>query len=129
MARSWVIIAAVNGFVAVSAGAFGAHALKDRLEPKLLNIFEVATRYQMYHALAMLAAAWLIAQNPSRAATASAYCFLFGIVLFCGSLYGLCLLQWRWLGPVTPIGGALFLAGWVLLGLAGCAMGTPSKGL
>jgi len=129
MARSWVVIAAINGFIAVGAGAFGAHALKAKLEPNLLDTFEVATRYQMYHALAMLAAAWFIAQHPSRAATASAYCFFGGIVLFSGSLYGLSLFQWRWLGPVTPIGGLLFLSGWVLLAAAGWAMGTTSKGL
>lgn len=122
MARTWVIIAAINGFVSVAAGAFGAHALKKRLEPELLDIFEVGVRYQMYHALALLAAAWMIAQYPSRAAVGSAWCFLAGIVIFSGSLYVLSLSGVRWLGAITPIGGVLFLVGWLLLGLAATAM-------
>ena len=118
MARMWILLAAINGFVSVAAGAFGAHALKSRLEPKLLDAFEVGVRYQMYHALALLGVAWLMNQCPSRAATGSGWCFLFGIVLFSGSLYALSLSGVRWLGAITPIGGLLFLAGWALLGAA-----------
>jgi uncharacterized membrane protein YgdD (TMEM256/DUF423 family) len=126
MARNWVIVAAVNGFIAVAAGAFGAHALKTRLDPKLLETFDVGARYQMYHALALLATAWLIAQYPSRTATASGYCFAIGIVVFSGSLYALSLSGVRWLGAITPIGGTLFLVGWLLLAWAGGAIRSAS---
>jgi len=124
MARTWIIIAAVNGFVSVAAGAFGAHGLKARLESSgLLDVFETGARYQMYHALAMLAAAWLMMQVPSKAATGAAWCFLIGIILFSGSLYVLSLSGVRALGAITPFGGVLFLIGWGLLGVAAMRLG------
>ena len=122
MARLWIMMAAANGFIAVAAGAFGAHALKSRMEARLLEVFEVGVRYQMYHSLALLAAAWMMTQHPSRWATGSAWCFLLGIVIFSGSLYALSLTGVRWLGAITPVGGVLFLAGWILLGVAASAM-------
>ena len=125
MASKWVAIAALNGLIAVAAGAFGAHALKARLAPEALATFETGARYQMYHALALLAAAWVMSVAPSRSGTAAAWCFLLGILFFSGSLYGLSLMKWRWLGLVTPIGGALFLAGWLLLGIAAMRMRAP----
>ncbi len=118
MPGTWVAVAAVNGLMAVIAGAFGAHALKDRLEPGQLATFEVGVRYQMYHALGLMAVAWVMSVRPTRVATASAVCMLVGIVLFSGSLYGLSLAKWRWLGPITPIGGLCFIVGWVLLAIA-----------
>ena len=111
-------MAALNGLMAVIAGAFGAHALKDRLDPGQLAAFEVGVRYQMYHALALMAVAWVMSVRPTRVASASAICMLVGIVLFSGSLYGLSLAKWRWLGPITPIGGLCFIVGWVLLAIA-----------
>lgn len=120
MQSKWVVIAATAGFIAVAGGAFGAHALKDRLEADDLATFEVAVRYQMYHALALLAVAWVSSVRPSRLATAAGIFMVLGIILFSGSLYGLTLLQWRWLGPITPIGGVAFLMGWLLLALAAC---------
>ncbi len=119
MHGKWVGLAALNGFIAVAAGAFGAHALKSRLEPDQLAIFEVGVRYQMYHALALLAVAWVMSVSPSRAASAAGVCMLVGIVLFSGSLYGLSLTNWPWLGPITPIGGVSLLLGWILLAVAG----------
>ena len=80
----------------------------------------------MYHALALLAVAFVASMRPSRAASASAVCMLLGIVLFCGSLYGLALTDWRFLGPVTPIGGVLLMCGWLLLVVA--ALGHPAAG-
>lgn len=114
----WLLLAALNGFLAVAAGAFGAHALKSRLDPQSLNTFEVAARYQMYHALALLAVAWLATARPSTNVSLAGWCFTLGILIFSGSLYALALGGWRWMGAITPIGGLLFLAGWSLLALA-----------
>lgn len=115
MQGRWVAIASAMGLLAVAAGALGAHALKDRLEPDDLTMFEVAVRYQMYHALALLAVAWVASVRPSKAASAAGYCMLLGVVCFSGSIYGLVFLKWRWLGPITPTGGVLLMAGWFLL--------------
>lgn len=111
--------AAVFGLTGVAAGAFGAHALKARLDPDALAIFDTAARYQMLHALALLGSAWAAHQWPGRAARASALCFAAGIVLFSGSLYVLSLSGIRWLGAITPIGGLLLMVGWLALALAG----------
>jgi uncharacterized membrane protein YgdD (TMEM256/DUF423 family) len=96
-------------FLAVGLGAFGAHALKSRLEPDMLAIFETGVRYQVYHALALLLLASL--RGPSKAG----WCFTAGIALFSGSLYILALTGVRKWGAVTPIGGVLFLIGWLIL--------------
>ena len=114
-ARIWIGIAAINGLMAVGAGAFGAHFLESRLDPRAAHTFELAARYQMYHSLALLGISWLICNRSNRIFSAAAMCLLVGIVLFSGSLYGLSLAGWRWLGPVTPIGGAFLLLGWLLL--------------
>ena len=119
MGGRWVTVAAINGLLAVALGAFGAHVLKGRLEPAQLSSFEVGVRYQMYHALALLAVAWVISNRPSRAARAAAIFMLIGVILFSGSIYGLTLASWRWLGPVTPIGGVCLMIAWVLLAWAG----------
>lgn len=121
MQRIILGLAALNGFVAVAAGAFAAHGLKARLTTDALAVFETATRYHMYHALGLVAVAQLVRYESSRALTAAAICMQLGIVLFSGSLYamGLSDLRWKWLGPMTPIGGGLFLVGWLLLAVAG----------
>jgi uncharacterized membrane protein YgdD (TMEM256/DUF423 family) len=100
----------------VAAGAFGAHALRDRLPPADLAIFETAARYQMYHALALLAVGWLVERGHPRAHLAGML-FVAGVVLFSGSLYILTLCGIRWMGAVTPFGGAAFILGWVALAL------------
>lgn len=112
--RAWFATGAVLAGLAVAAGAFGAHGLRGRLAPDDLATFETAARYQMYHALALLAVAVLAARGAPRAALAG-WAFLGGIVLFSGSLYLLTLCDLRWMGAVTPLGGAAFLAGWGLL--------------
>jgi uncharacterized membrane protein YgdD (TMEM256/DUF423 family) len=112
--RLAALLAALNGFIAVAAGAFGAHGLKKRLEPDLLAVFETGARYQMYHALALFAVAWLIARGATPARLAG-WLFVAGIVLFSGSLYALALSGVRSLGAVTPLGGLCFLAGWGIL--------------
>ena len=111
---TFAFLGAVNAFVAVAAGAFGAHALKKRLDPELLGIFEVGARYHMYHALGLFAAAWL-AGRGAPAATWGGWSMQIGIVLFSGSLYALALTGVRGLGAITPLGGLGFLAGWALL--------------
>jgi uncharacterized membrane protein YgdD (TMEM256/DUF423 family) len=118
MDRIFATLGALSGFIAVGAGAFGAHGLKARLTPELLAVFETGARYQIYHALALLAVAWAIARWPGRAAVASGWCFVGGTVIFSGSLYLLALTGVRGFGAITPLGGVLFLAGWLLLALA-----------
>lgn len=114
-----MFVAALNGMVAVAAGAFGAHGLRDRVSARHLEVFETAARYQMYHALALLAVAWCISRSPSAAASLAAWFFLIGIVLFSGSLYVLALSGVdRW-GAITPVGGLALMAGWAALAWAG----------
>jgi uncharacterized membrane protein YgdD (TMEM256/DUF423 family) len=115
MDRLFFSLGALSAFLAVAAGAFGAHALKTRLSPDLFNTFEVAARYHMYHALALLAVAWAVTRWPGPAVSVSGWLFVIGTVLFSGSLYALSLTGVRWLGAVTPFGGLAFLAGWVSL--------------
>lgn len=104
--------------LAVAAGAFGAHALRGVLSEEMRAVFETGVRYQAYHSLGLLAAAWLSDRAPSRAAAAGGVCFLLGILIFSGSLYALSLTGVRRLGAVTPAGGLLFMAGWLALALA-----------
>jgi uncharacterized membrane protein YgdD (TMEM256/DUF423 family) len=118
MDRLLAILGAASGFIAVAAGAFGAHALKARLAPDLLAVFDTGARYQMFHALALLAAAWAATRWPGRLVAASGACFIAGTLLFSGSLYLLALTGVRGFGAITPLGGVLFLAGWLLLGAA-----------
>jgi uncharacterized membrane protein YgdD (TMEM256/DUF423 family) len=118
MVRTFWIVGSVLAFVAVGAGAFGAHALRARLAPDLLEVFETGARYNMYHALALLAAAWAANQWPGSLTSAAGWLFVAGTVIFSGSLYVLALSGIRWLGAITPIGGVALLAGWACLALA-----------
>ena len=118
MHRKFIALGALSGGIAVALGAFAAHALKGRLDAQLLVTFETGARYQMYHALALLAAGLLAERVPSRLVAASGVLFLAGTLLFSGSLYALALTGVRGLGAVTPLGGVAFLAGWLCLGLA-----------
>ncbi len=113
--RGFVALGALSGLVAVAAGAFGAHALRDRLAPDMLAVFETGARYQMYHALALLAVAWAAGRWPGPAPVAAGWLFVAGTVVFSGSLYLLALTGARWLGAVTPLGGLAFIAGWAAL--------------
>ncbi|HLH25616.1 MAG TPA: DUF423 domain-containing protein [Chloroflexota bacterium] len=118
MDRTFALLGALLAFLAVGAGAFGAHALRERVSPEMLDVFETAARYQMYHALGLLAVAWAAGRWPGGATTAAGWLFFAGIVLFSGSLYGLSLSGLRWLGAITPLGGLAFLAGWLALAWA-----------
>lgn len=118
MDRLFFIIGSTSALVAVAAGAFGAHALRARLPPDLLAVFETGARYQMYHAFALLASAWAVTRWPGPWPVRAGWLFLIGTIVFSGSLYALALSGVRWLGAVTPLGGAAFLAGWLCLLLA-----------
>ena len=109
-------LGALLGASAVALGAFGAHAMKDSYDEASIQTFEVGARYQMYHALALVACGALQAQGFWT--KPAAVLFALGTALFSGSLYGLALADVPWLGPVTPIGGVAFLAGWITLAFA-----------
>jgi uncharacterized membrane protein YgdD (TMEM256/DUF423 family) len=118
MDRIFFRLGAFSALLSIGAGAFGAHGLRHRLAPDSLAVFETAARYQLYHALALLAAAWAASRWPGVLPVWAGWCFLVGTVLFSGSLYGLSLTGTRWLGAITPLGGAAFLAGWLCLALS-----------
>ena len=117
MVRFFALSACVSGFLAVVFGAFAAHGLETRLPPSDLATFEVGVRYQMYHALALLAVAFALDRWPGPLGAAAGWSFLVGTLLFSGSLYLLVLTGPRALGAVTPFGGVAFLVGWALLAL------------
>ncbi|MEO6773059.1 MAG: DUF423 domain-containing protein [Kofleriaceae bacterium] len=116
MNRALLAAGAIDGAIAVAAGAFGAHALKARLTDKALAVFETGARYQMYHALAIVLCAVLV--GGVAGARLSGWLFQAGIVLFSGSLYALALTDVKVLGAITPLGGLAFLAGWVWLAIS-----------
>ena len=111
----WIALGAVNAAIAVGAGAFAAHGLRERLDARALEVFETGARYQMYHALALILAGILASSSLVRGASAAGWLFQAGIVLFSGSLYALALTGTKGLGAITPIGGLAFLAGWLWL--------------
>ena len=117
--RSWIGLGAASGALAVAAGAFGAHLLpRYDYSTRAVQVFETASRYQMYHALGLvLIGLWDLGQ-PRRALTVAGWAFALGTVLFSGSLYALVLLDRHWLGMITPIGGLSFIAGWIALAVA-----------
>lgn len=110
--RQFVFLGAVNGFLAVAFGAFGAHALKELLSPGLLAVFQTGVEYQGVHALALVAVGLLGRDSRSKALNLAGWAFATGILLFSGSLYLLALTDIRLLGAVTPFGGTAFLLGW-----------------
>lgn len=114
----WVGLGSLFAALGVGLGAFGAHALKLRLSPEDLAIFEVGVRYQMYHALALLALGFFASKIESGLVKAAGLLFVAGILIFSGSLYTLVLSGVRVLGAVTPIGGLCFIVGWSLLAFA-----------
>lgn len=122
----WITIGGIWGGVAVIFGAFGAHALKNRLTPDLLQTFELATRYHMYHALALLAVGLLGTRVDTAALHVAGALFIAGSLIFSGSLYTLALTNTRWLGAITPIGGVLLILGWFTLAFVAFALRSPS---
>ncbi|NDJ17327.1 DUF423 domain-containing protein [Myxacorys almedinensis] len=122
MDRLFLMLGAILGAISVAAGAFATHSLRETLSERMLEIFETGARYQMYHALALLAVGILFARPTinSMLLTASGISFVVGIGLFSGSLYALSLLGIRQLGAVAPLGGIALIVGWISLAIA-CA--------
>lgn len=113
---AWLRLGAILGGLAVACGAFAAHGLEKTLNARGLDLFETAARYQMYHALALVAVGLLAgSRRPGRELVLAGWAFFAGTLLFSGSLYALALSEARWLGAITPFGGILFLVGWAAL--------------
>ena len=116
MSRLAILFGAGNAVIAIILGAFAAHAIKDSLSQRMLAIFNTAVDYHMYHALGLILLGFLMTQLPaSKGLTIAMYLMLFGIVVFCGSLYALSLSGITKLGMITPIGGIAFIAAWALV--------------
>jgi uncharacterized membrane protein YgdD (TMEM256/DUF423 family) len=114
--KTFLLLAGLLGALAVGLGAFGAHALADRLSESMLSIYETGVRYHFYHTLALLGVAVVMNRWPNSGVTVAAgWLFVAGIVIFSGSLYLLAFTGVRWLGAITPIGGVAFIAGWLCL--------------
>ncbi len=113
LGKQWIINGTVFGFFGVVLGAFGGHALKNKLTVKALSIYSIGTQYQMIHALALIGLGLWAAQNPSIDTQLPGLAFTFGVVAFSGSLYALALTDLPFLGIITPFGGLSFLAGWL----------------
>ncbi|MDJ0689657.1 MAG: DUF423 domain-containing protein [Xenococcaceae cyanobacterium MO_188.B32] len=120
MARLFLSIAAILAGLSVAGGAFASHALKEKLSERALEIFETGSKYQMYHALALLAIGLLLSRSEiaSTLLNTAGFAFIAGVVLFSGSLYALSLTGIKWLGAITPLGGVAFLVGWGCLAVA-----------
>ena len=118
MDKNFLLIGALAAFIGVALGAFGAHALRSRLSPDMLAVFETGVRYQMYHAFAILAVGLILGRMGGWMISTAGWFFAAGIVLFSGSLYALALSGVTVLGAITPLGGLCFLIGWALLALA-----------
>ena len=118
MGRALIGAGALLGFLGVAAGAFGAHAIRERVTPDRLDNWKTAADYQLWHALATIASGLIAVRWASGSAAAAGWCFVAGVVVFSGSLYALALTDRRKLGAITPIGGVLFLVGWALLAVA-----------
>ena len=119
MAKLFITTAALSGMLAVMLGAFGAHALKGRLDDYALGVFQTAVQYHFYHTLALLAVGILVlSQGDSALLRSSGWLFVLGLILFSGSLYILSFTGLRWLGAITPLGGLAFIAAWACLAAA-----------
>lgn len=119
---TYFVLGSIAGFVAVALGAFGAHALRDRLPEDRLAVYHTGVQYQMYHAFALVAVGILMSMGHSSALNWAGILFTAGIVLFSGSLYTLAGTGVRKLGAITPIGGVCFLAGWIVLIVGGLSV-------
>ena len=117
MTQIFFTIAAIFGGLSVAAGAFGAHALREKVSERMLEIFDTGARYQMYHALALLLVAILISrvETPPTTLFISGWLFIIGVTIFSGSLYVLSLTGIKSLGVITPLGGLSLMAGWAAL--------------
>ena len=124
MVKIFLFIGSILAGLSVAGGAFASHALKDKLSDRVLEIFETGTKYQMYHALALILVALLLTRLETVPMTmiSAGYAFIIGVFIFSGSLYALSLTGIKWLGAIAPIGGAAFLIGWLSLAIAAWGM-------
>lgn len=106
-------IAAFSAALAVAAGAFGAHGLEGKVEPRMLQVFETAARYHMVHALGLALVAVAGMARPNLSLNGPAWMLMAGTIVFSGSLYALVLTNTKWLGAITPVGGVLLIAAWI----------------
>lgn len=119
MFKLFISLGSINALIAVALGAFGAHALKNRLTADMLNIFETGVQYHFYHALGLLAIGLIATHLPQSSLVKwSGWLMFFGVLVFSGSLYILAVTGIKWLGAITPIGGTAFIVAWGLLALA-----------
>ncbi|MEO5646982.1 MAG: DUF423 domain-containing protein [Chitinophagaceae bacterium] len=124
MHKGFLATAIIFGILSVILGAFAAHKLRETVSDYAVNIFETGVRYQFYHVFALLAAGILFKEYPGKWLKASGWFFILGILLFCGSLYALMFVKaavlpgYNWLGPITPVGGLMFIMGWICLLIA-----------
>lgn len=120
MTRIFLAIASILAGLSVAIGAFAAHALRPKLSERAIEIFETGTRYQMYHALALILVALLLsrAETGQSLLVAAGSAFILGVALFSGSLYTLSLTNIKWMGAIAPLGGVAFLVGWGCLAVA-----------
>ncbi|MDP5017310.1 DUF423 domain-containing protein [Anabaena sp. UHCC 0187] len=124
MTQFFLTIAAIFGGLSVAGGAFGAHALREKISERALEIFDTGARYQMYHAIALLLVAILMSrlENPPTTLLVSGWLFIIGVVIFSGSLYALGLTGIKSLGAVAPLGGLALMVGWGALAVAGATI-------
>ena len=115
MANHWIAFAGFAGFFGVATGAFGAHGLKETVSPELLTIFKTGSHYCQIHAVVLLAVGLFADRHPSVQLQRTGWLMSLGILIFSGSLWLLVLTNTRWLGAITPIGGACLLLGWLQL--------------
>ncbi|WP_077623504.1 DUF423 domain-containing protein [Sediminibacillus massiliensis] len=116
--KLFLLLGVVNGFIAVALGAFGAHGLEGKISEKALKTWEKAVSYQMFHTMALLVVGILIGRFQAASLTAAGWFFLIGIILFSGSLYIYAPTGIKTFAMITPLGGLMFLIGWVILGYA-----------
>ncbi|MBK1988028.1 DUF423 domain-containing protein [Sphaerospermopsis aphanizomenoides BCCUSP55] len=124
MTQIFLTVAAIFGGLSVAAGAFGAHALREKVSERMLEIFDTGARYQMYHALALLLVAILISRQETPPATLfiSGWLFIIGVTIFSGSLYVITLTGIKSLGAIAPLGGISLMTGWAILAFAAATM-------
>jgi uncharacterized membrane protein YgdD (TMEM256/DUF423 family) len=131
VANRQIAVSCLLGFLGVGFGAFGAHAMKARLSFEDLEIWKTATLYLLVHAVASLVIALaqgVVEADHQKKLQRAVVCFFAGSFIFSGSLFGICLTGVRWLGAITPVGGVLFLTGWVLAGISFFRMGNKAEG-
>ena len=112
---NFLIIGAISGCLVVILGAFGAHGLKEILDEYGKSIYEKAVLYHMFHTMAILVLGLIEKIQPELQLSMAGWAFIFGIILFSGSLYILAVTGFKWMGVITPIGGVFFIIGWMLL--------------